>query len=147
MKKQTFQWLCLVISSILLAACTTPPAPTPQPEVKPVAKAQPNVASILIVGRSNKAVIEDIVRFRTSKGMKILTRSNNRLEFSSTVTKANIPTEARIQYTLIQASQGWQLSAKVFQISYPATKHEKVEDITPHVLDKLNEELARYVTN
>jgi hypothetical protein len=135
----------LIATCALLAACVSPSAP--QTESKPVAKAQPNTPSILIIGRSNKAVIEDIIRYRTGKGMKVLSRSATRLEFSSNITKANIPTEARIQYTLTQVTQGWQLSAKVFQISYPATKNEKVDDITSHVAEKLNDELARYVTN
>jgi hypothetical protein len=139
---------CLA-SCIVLAACVTPsPAPTATPvPAKTVAKVQPPSASILIVGRSNKALIEDIVLYRTGKGMKLLSRGPTRLEFSSNIAKANIPTEARIQYTLTQASQGWQLGAKVLQISFPGTKNEKVEDITAHVLDKLNEELARYATN
>ncbi len=147
--KQHYSRAAAIASCLVITACATPSAPpvaTPAP-AKTVAKVQPPSASILIIGRSNKAVIEDIVAYRTGKGMKLLSRTSARLEFSSNIAKANIPTEARIQYTLTQASQGWQLSAKVLQISYPGTKNEKVEDITAHVVDKLNEELARYATN
>ncbi|WP_373975992.1 hypothetical protein NT239_04270 [Chitinibacter sp. SCUT-21] len=143
--KGNLRKIILISAASLLAACSTPQHQGS--EAKPVAKAQPNSPSILIVGRSTKAVSEDIIRFRTSKGMKLLSRSPTYLEFSANIAKANLPTEARIQYTLTQSQQGWQLSAKVLQISYPASKKEKIEDITLHVSDKLNEELARYATN
>jgi hypothetical protein len=142
----------LIVSGlcVLSVACTTPPGATPDTPASPekkTSKSPSAPASIIIVGRSNKAVMEDIVQYRTSKGMKIRSRSANQVEFMAQVNKANIPTEARIQYTLMQVSQGWQLSARVYQISYPSTKKEKVEDITLSVIDKLNEELAGYATN
>lgn len=136
--------LCTFGFCILCVGCATSPAPEP---TKPVVNAQPSYPTALIVGRSNKTIIEDIVRYRSSKGMKIRSRSANQIEFMSAVTKANIPTEARIQYSLMQTPQGWKLTARVYQISYPSSKNEKVEDITLSVADKLNEELARYVTN
>ncbi|WP_157669520.1 hypothetical protein [Chitinibacter sp. GC72] len=133
----------------LMAACATPgKAPSPSATPAPTTTKMPAPkAGVLVIGRSSKAIIEDIVSYRSSKGMKILVRTPTYIEFSSAIGKANIPTEARIQYTLSSSAQGWVLSAKVLQISYPGTKKEKIEEITAHVQDKLNEELARYATN
>ncbi|QLG87029.1 hypothetical protein HQ393_01540 [Chitinibacter bivalviorum] len=144
MKLNFTSLLTMGILSFLCVGCATqsPPEPT-----KPVVNVQPSYPSATIVGRSNKTIMEDIIRYRSSKGMKIRSRSANQIEFMSAVTKANIPTEARIQYSLMQTPQGWKLTARVYQISYPSSKNEKVEDITLSVADKLNEELARYVTN
>ncbi|WP_273428440.1 hypothetical protein [Chitinibacter tainanensis] len=133
----------LLLAPLLLAACGTTPV-TPVSPPKPAATPAPQVQGMIISGRSSKAIMEDIIRFRQSKGMQLKVRTANELEFSAKVPKANIPTEARMRYTLTQTQQGWLLAARVYQISYPSTKNEKVEEITAHVQDKLNEEFARY---
>ena len=148
-----------IVCAALLAGCATQPAATqsassppatitttpgtqPLPETKlPAAVATP---SVLIAGRQPRDVIDDIVKYRTGRGMKVRTRSNTKVEFAETVTKAKEPTEARMVYQLAPVKGGLQLSARVFQVSYPGTASEKVAEITSVVAEKLNQELPGY---
>ncbi|WP_410498560.1 hypothetical protein [Chitinibacter sp. S2-10] len=144
--KSVFTWLFNITALALLAACSNTPQKAAV-DAKTVVNTQPALPGVLIIGRSTKVVMEEIIRFRNSKGMKLRLRNANQLEFTTPVSKANIPTEARIQYIFTQSTQGWLLTAQVFQISHPGTKSERSENITEHVRDKLNEELSRYTRN
>lgn len=131
----------------VLAACATP-SPAPVVESKESKEINSSSApSIVIQSRSSKAIIEDIIATRTAKGMQIRNRSAQRVEFSLKMVNTSVPTEARMHYVLSQVELGWRLSARVFQISYPGSKKEKVQEITSQVADKLHEELAIYAAN
>ena len=139
-------FLALAITCIL-SACSSNPAATskkaivtPVPEVKETQTAP----SIIIQSRSSKAITEDIIRYRTSKGMKIRSKANLRLEFMMAISNTTAPTEARMQYVLNQTEQGWRVTARVYQITHPGSQQEKVQEITAAVSDKLIEELASY---
>ena len=143
--------------SLLLAACATPPSdnsakapvtggtPQPVPETKlPAAGPAPTV---LISGRKPQAILDDIVKYRTGKGMKLRNRTSMKVEFAETITSASQPTEARMVYLLSPGAKGLNLSARVFQVSYPGTARERVAEITSVVADKLSRELAGYNTS
>ncbi|MBM3115972.1 hypothetical protein [Jeongeupia naejangsanensis] len=134
-------------AALLLAACATPTvqppaASTPAPDQTQSQTA--TVPSIVIDGRTPQAILDDVVAYRTQKGMRVLTRADKRVEFKQVVPKAKVPTEARMRYELTPVGKGWKLSARVFQVSYPGTTREAVSDITTQVADKLNDELPRY---
>lgn len=150
--------LLALVASVLLAACATPPesssggrpgvgnASSPTEAQLPQTKlpAPGQVPSVRITGRTAQAVLDDIVKFRTGKGMNVRNRSAMRVEFAEVVTTAKQPTEARMVYMLSPASGGLNLSARVFQVSYPGTAKERVAEITGVVSDKLGKELAGY---
>jgi hypothetical protein len=131
----------------VLSACSSNPAAT---TVKPVAPVAPTIKenqtapSIIIKSRSSKAITEDIIRYRTSKGMKVRNKTSLNLEFMMVMSNTTIPTEARMVYALNQTEHGWRLSARVYQITNPGSQQEKVKEITAAVSDKLIEELATY---
>ena len=138
-----------------LSACTsTPNAPpsqqqqpgqqTPAPVVTAPTTVYEPASTIVIQSRSSKAIMEDIISYRTGKGMKIRSKSNSRLEFMMPIARTTIPTEARMLYVLNQTEQGWRVTVRVFQITNPGGKKEKVREITAQVSDKLAEELASY---
>lgn len=130
-----------------LAACSSNPAVSsnkPAPTSAPAVKANQIAPSIIITSRSSKAITEDIIRYRTGKGMKIRSKANLRLEFMMTMSNTTVPTEARMQYVLNQTEQGWRVTARVYQITHPGSQQEKVQEITAAVSDKLTEELATY---
>jgi hypothetical protein len=139
-----------ILSAVIacaLSACSSNPAATSN---KPVAASAPALKenqvapSIIIKSRSSKAITEDIIQYRTSKGMKIRSKANLRLEFMMTMSNTTVPTEARMQYVLNQTEQGWRVTARVYQITHPGSQQEKVQEITAAVSDKLTEELATY---
>ncbi|MCB5196092.1 hypothetical protein [Deefgea salmonis] len=76
--------------------------------------------------------------------MKIRSRSKQRVELMMPMSNTSIPTEARMQYILTQAEQGWRVNVRVFQISNPGSPQESVQEITHALADKLAEELALY---
>lgn len=147
--------LCL---GAILAGCATQPgsspaagaasAPASAPANQPVpqTKLPTNTVtpSVLVAGRKPRDVVDEIVKYRTGKGMRVLNRSNTKVEFSAMVTGAKTPTEARMVYQLAPVSGGLRVSARVFQVSYPGTGHEEVSEITGVVADKLNQELSGY---
>ncbi|MBM5570046.1 MULTISPECIES: hypothetical protein [Deefgea] len=130
-----------------LSACSSNPATNnnkPVATSDPVQKENQIAPSIIIKARSSKAITEDIIRYRTGKGMKIRSKSNLRLEFMMTMSNTTVPTEARMLYVLNQTEQGWRVTARVYQITHPGSQQEKVQEITAAVSDKLAEELATY---
>ncbi|AOY01305.1 hypothetical protein [Jeongeupia sp. USM3] len=134
-----------IVVALLLAGCATPT----QPPVSEPAPAQPpsqtsSAPSVIIDGRTPQAILDDVVAYRTQKGMRVLARTANRVEFKQVVPKAKVPTEARMRYELTPSGKSWKLSARVFQVSHPGTTREAVSDITPQVADKLADELPRY---
>ncbi|GHD61667.1 hypothetical protein [Jeongeupia chitinilytica] len=141
------RFLVSVSAALLLAACATPTAQPPAASTPAPDQTQAQTAtvpSIVIDGRTPQAILDDVVAYRTQKGMRVLARTANRVEFKQVVPKAKVPTEARMRYELTPAGKGWKLSARVFQVSYPGTTREAVSDITPQVADKLTDELPRY---
>ncbi|WP_188705992.1 hypothetical protein [Silvimonas iriomotensis] len=146
-----------LICPLLLAACATPPGETgagtagkttagaPAPETKLPAPGP--TPTVLITGRKPQAILDDIVKFRTGKGMSVRSRSSMKVEFAESVPNASQPTEARMLYLLSPTSKGLNLSARVFQVSYPGTARERVAEVTSVVADKLSKELAGYNTN
>lgn len=138
--------LSAVIACGLSACSSAPTAPASKPaETTPATNTENQAApSIIIKSRSSKAITEDIIAYRTSKGMQIRSKGNLRLEFMMPITNTTVPTEARMQYVLNQTEQGWRVTARVFQITHPGNKNEKVQEITAAVSDKLSEELASY---
>jgi hypothetical protein len=137
---------CALLACTLGACGTNPAPPTSKPvEAAPaVSKEAQTAPSIIIKSRSSKAIIEDIIAYRSSKGMQIRSKGNLRLEFMMQISNTKVPTEARMQYVLNQTEQGWRVTARVFQITHPGSKNEKVQEITTAVSDKLAEELASY---
>ena len=117
-----------------------PDLPLPEIELKRMRQAP----SVMIEGRTAQAIFDDIERYRTSRGMTVVVRNKNRIEFAAGVVKAKRPTQARIRYMLAPVKKGFKLSARVYQVSYPGTSREKVADITSAVADRLNAELSRY---
>ena len=86
----------------LLAACGTTPQSSPRPLEEPVISTprisdgarQPTVSapvSVLIQGRSNKAVLDTIQQNRTRRGMKLMSRNAYRIQFSQTLPGATPP--------------------------------------------------------
>jgi hypothetical protein len=138
--------LCTLIACTLSACGSNPVAPASKPaEAAPaISNENQSAPSIIIKSRSSKAITEDIIAYRTSKGMQIRSKGNLRLEFMMPITNTTVPTEARMQYVLNQTEQGWRVTARVFQITHPGNKNEKVQEITAAVSDKLSEELAGY---
>lgn len=148
----------ILTGSLLLAACATtqPPGTTGRSETAstPASTASSTASaplsdgtpSVLIRGRSSKAVLDDIVQYRTQqKGMKLKSRSSTRLEFTLPIQRTATPTEARMSYLLVKEGDGLRLSARVFQFSYPGTTRETGQDVTQSMSDKLQEELQRYL--
>lgn len=139
--------LLVTAMACILSACSSNPAATtdkPVAPIAPVLKENQTAPSIIIKSRSSKAITEDIIAYRTGKGMKIRSKANLRLEFMMTINRTAVPTEARMQYVLNQTEQGWRVTARVYQITRPGTQQEKVQEITAAVSDKLIEELAGY---
>ncbi|WP_432722419.1 hypothetical protein R0381_001691 [Jeongeupia wiesaeckerbachi] len=133
-------------AALLLAACATQPTqpPVSAPAPDQTQSQTSTVPSVVIDGRTPQAILDDVVAYRTQKGMRVLARADKRVEFKQVVPKAKVPTEARMRYELTPVGKGWKLSARVFQVSYPGTTREAVSDITAQVADKLNDELPRY---
>ncbi|WP_035057885.1 hypothetical protein [Andreprevotia chitinilytica] len=119
----------------------TTPTPTPAPS-RPSPELQP--PSVLIQNRTPQAILEDIVKYRTGRGMTVTTKTANRVEFSMTVQKVKVPTEARIRYLLTASGGGQLLSARVFQVANPGTTKEQITEITNDVAQQLDRELAGY---
>ncbi|WP_159666780.1 hypothetical protein [Andreprevotia sp. IGB-42] len=154
-------WPISMLAAALLAACAAPgtpgtnttpgkpaapavPTPLPTP-ARPSPEAQP--PSVTIQGRAAAAVLDDIVRYRTGRGMTLKIRTGNRVEFTMPVQKTKVPTEARMRYLLTPVSGNLQLSARVFQVLNPGTGREQVNEITNEVASQLERELAGYAGN
>ncbi|WP_288842000.1 hypothetical protein [uncultured Deefgea sp.] len=139
--------LSIILIASIISACTTI-SPSEQSNSNPnntpsVSKNQLS-PSIIIPARSSKAILEDIIKYRTEKGMKIRSRGSQRVEMMMPMRNTSIPTEARMQYILTQAEQGWRVNVRVFQISNPGSPQESAQEITHALADKLAEELALY---
>ncbi|SMC26879.1 hypothetical protein SAMN02745857_02640 [Andreprevotia lacus DSM 23236] len=127
--------------AVIIATPTpVPSGPTPVPRPSP--EAQPPSATIN--GRSANAVLDDIVRYRTGRGMTLKVRTGNRVEFSMQVQKVKVPTEARMRYQLTTVNGALQLSARVFQVLNPGTSREQINEITNDVAGQLEHELSGY---
>ncbi|MDW5415482.1 hypothetical protein R6242_02720 [Iodobacter sp. CM08] len=143
--------LLITLSSIaLLSACastpstqSTPPAPSNK---VPSAVNLPNISDNIIVikDRQAQAIFDDIVQYRKQKGMQLKRRTAQRLEFSMKIPNVTQATEARMSYLLSPLDGGFQLSARVWQITAPGTARENVSEITNAVADKIHEELQTY---
>ncbi|TJZ79127.1 hypothetical protein [Chitiniphilus eburneus] len=161
---KAFKLMSAMLAGILLSACGSMPPSTTQPgqpagqagvPATPAEPTEPPLAeteiqqlktapTVLIEGRSAESILNDIEQYRTSRGMTVAARSKTRIEFVAGIVKAKRPTQARIRYVLLPVKNGFNLSARVFQVSYPGTGREKVADITAEVADRLNTELVRY---
>jgi hypothetical protein len=144
----------------LLAACAnTPSAPASAPSIPPISNTQNpvkaqdtainvnnNAPSIVIKDRPARAIFDDIVTYRKQKGMQLKRRTAQRLEFSMQIPNVTQATEARMSYIIAPFDSGWQLSARVWQISAPGTSRESVSEITSAVADKITEELQTYIS-
>ncbi|GLS04813.1 hypothetical protein GCM10007860_19610 [Chitiniphilus shinanonensis] len=159
-----YKLMTVALAGILLSACgTVPPSsgkpapagPTGSAPATPGDTTEPPLAeteiqqlktvpTVLIEGRTAEAILDDIEQYRTSRGMTVAARSKTRIEFVAGIVKAKRPTQARIRYVLVPVKNGFNLSARVFQVSYPGTGREKVADITAEVADRLGTELTRY---
>ncbi|QZA80526.1 hypothetical protein [Deefgea piscis] len=144
---RSIRTLSILLIASIISACTTI-SPSEQANsntsnTSSVSKNQPST-SIIIPSRSSKAILEDIIKYRSDKGMKIRSRGNQRVEMMMPMSNTSIPTEARMQYILTQTEQGWRVNVRVFQISNPGSKQETVQEITQALADKLAEELALY---
>jgi len=150
MKKMT---LCSL--SVLFAACGTAPE-TPPPALRPLEEviiAAPRAtpepaasadASVLIQGRSNKAVLDSIQQNRTRRGMKLMSRNAYRIQFSQTLPSATPPTELRMIYQLNPEGAHLRLSARVLRISHPGRANEIITDISQELAGKIRDELESY---
>jgi hypothetical protein len=138
----------------LLSACANDPLNTVSNPAKPSVVNPPSqantpntvesLASILIKDRPARAIFDDIVIYRKQKGMQLKRRTAQRLEFSMQIPNVTQATEARMSYILAPLDGGWQLSARVWQITAPGTARESVSEITSAVADKIHEELQTY---
>ena len=136
--------------AVFLSACASPPsrqktAPAPNTKV-PSAVNLPNLSDNIIVikDRQAQAIFDDIVQYRKQKDMLLKRRTSQRLEFSMKIPNVTQATEARMSYLLSPVEGGFQLSARVWQITAPGTARENVSEITDAVADKIHEELQTY---
>jgi hypothetical protein len=139
------RWLALLLSVILLAGCSTTPQPTTSQPVAstPPAKIEETAPSVLIRNRRAAQILDEIVRYRTQKGMKLVARDSQRVELSMAMPKSNPPAEARMIYSLSPEKDGLRLTAQVFHDTRQG-KRKKTSDVTAGLRDKLEEELANY---
>lgn len=138
-------YCALLAITLALGACSTPPVAPPKETDTSASTTNNQVApSIVIQSRSSKAIIEDITRYRTSKGLKIRSKAALRIEFMMPISNTKTPTEARMLYVLNQTEHGWRVTARVYQISHPGSHQEKTQEITAAVSDQLSKELASY---
>ncbi len=136
------------LAATLLAACATidltpatqsaPAVATPTPV--PLETAVPHV---FIRNQSAKAILDNIIKYRTQKGMKVVSRESNRVVLGITIPKSNPPAEARMIYSISPAADSLRLSAQVFQITRQDGKAQSAE-ITDSLRDNIEEELETY---
>ncbi|NHQ87380.1 hypothetical protein HA050_14785 [Iodobacter sp. HSC-16F04] len=148
------RFLLSLATLALLSACASAPQSTGANQAKPPVTIQQNPVntpettdsqtSILIKDRPARAIFDDIVVYRKQKGMQLKRRTAQRLEFSMQIPNVTQATEARMSYILAPLDGGWQLSARVWQITAPGTTRESVSEITSAVADKIHEELQTY---
>lgn len=132
------------VSAILLSACVSTPTSTAETSQQASARpSEPEAPSVLIKGKSARTIFDGIVKYRTQKGMRIIQRDAQRVEFSMSVPKSNPPAEARMLYSISPAPDGLRLSAQVFQVIKQGGKTQ-TSDITSSLRDKLDEELVTY---
>lgn len=147
------QRACTGFAALLLAACATSPLPAPTPApggqgaptVAPI-PAEPAPPSIIIQGRSARAILDSIVKYRTQKGMRLMQRDSSRVVLSMAVPRSNPPAEAQMIFSLAPAPEapaGLRLSAQVFQIIKHGGKAQSTE-ITASLRENLEEELDMY---
>lgn len=150
----------LLLLALLLAACgtrtppqTIPPqknhtqpaqagnTPVDQTE-KPAANLE-STPSVIIKGKSAAAILDNVVKFRTSKGMKISQRDAKFVQFSMHIPNSSPPANVLMIYSISPATDGLRLSAQVFQIIKQKGK-SLTGDITAGLKDKLQDELEGY---
>jgi hypothetical protein len=147
--------IALASLSLLLAACGATPQSSPRPLEEPVISSprtpesarQPTAsatASVLIQGRSNKAILDAIQQNRTRRGMKLMSRNAYRIQFSQTLPGATPPTEVRMIYQLNPEGPHLRLSAQVLRISNPGRANEIITDISQELAGKIRDELESY---
>lgn len=133
------------LASALLAACATGPVtePGPAPRTAAPEQAVPASPSVLVRGKTGKIILDSVVRYRTQKGMKVISRDSSRVVLGIMVPKSNPPAEARMIYSLAPASEGLRLTVQVFQITRSGGKIQNAE-ITESLRDNIEEELEMY---
>ncbi len=133
------------LACALLAACATGPVSEPGPEPRTGApeQAAPTSPSVLVRGKTGKTILDSVVRYRTQKGMKVISRDSSRVVLGIAVPKSNPPAEARMIYSLSPASEGLRLTAQVFQTTRSGGKIQNAE-ITESLRDNIEEELEMY---
>lgn len=138
-------WRALLLSTALLAGCSTAPQPaTPQPVASaPPAKIAETAPSVLIRNKRAAQILDEVVRYRLRKGMQLVARDSQRVELSMAIPKSNPPAEARMIYSLSPDKTGLRLSAQVFHDTRQG-KLKKTRDVTAGLRDQLEEELAGY---
>lgn len=140
--------LATSLAAALLSACVTaPPAEMPTSTASAPAPlavpAEPPAPHIIIRDKSARAILDQIVKYRTQKGMKLISRESNRVVLGIAVPKSSPPAEARMIFSLSPAESGMRLSAQVFQITRQDGKTQSAE-ITHSLRDNLEEELEMY---
>lgn len=145
--------LSLSVITLLAACANTPSGPASTPSTSPATSTQnpintqdigSSAPSIVIKDRPARAIFDEIVAYRKQKGMQLKRRTAQRLEFSMQIPNVTQATEARMTYIMAPLDGGWQLSARVWQITTPGTSRESVSEITSAVADKIHEELQTY---
>lgn len=141
------QILAAGLAAALLSACATSPATQQQPSpttAMPVpTPAEPVIPNVLIRNKTAKTILDGVVKYRTQKGMKVISRESTRVVLGIAVPKTSPPAEARMIYSLSPAADGLRLSAQVFQITRQDGKTLSTE-ITHSLRDNLEEELEMY---
>lgn len=134
-----------IAGALLLAACATEPLPTAETSrlAPSVRLSEPEAPSVLVRGKTAKTILDNVVKFRTQKGMRVLQRDARSVEFGMAVPKSNPPIEVRMIYSISPAPNGLRLSAQVFQ-DIKVSGKSQTSEITTGLRDKLEEELASY---
>lgn len=146
----------LLLSALLTACGSTPPpvlrpleetiisAPRTEPAAPAASSETSGATSVLIQGRNSKSVLDAIEQNRTRRGMKKMSRSTHRIQFSQSLPKSSIPTEIRMIYQLTAEGPHLRLSAQVLRISNPGRANEIIVDISNELASKIAEELESY---
>lgn len=137
------------LAMLMLAGCATTDivAPASQPTAAAVTPApvplETAIPHVFIRNQNAKSVLDTIVKYRTQKGMRVISRESNRVTVGIAIPKSNPPAEARMIYSLSPAVDGLRLSAQVFQLTRQDGKTNSTE-ITQSLRDNLEEELEMY---
>lgn len=130
------RWLALLLSVTLLAGCSTPQPTTPQPVANtPPAKIEETAPSVLIRNRRAAQILDEIVRYRTQKGMKLVARDSQRV--GTVDGDPEIESARRSAHDLFAVARkdGLRLTAQVFHDTRQG-KRKKTSDVTAGLRDK-----------